>query len=51
MGTPDHWHALGTILAIRPLARLRGETHSHSIWEAGKMVDAARKYRRAVQVG
>ena len=52
MGTPDHWHALGTILACQAGKDVYVEKPtSHSIWESRKMVDAARKYQRVVQVG
>lgn len=52
VGTPDHWHALPTIMACesgkdvyceKPLAT--------SIAEGRVMVNAARKYNRVVQVG
>lgn len=52
IGTPDHWHALPTILACaagkdvyveKPLA--------NSIGECDLMVKAARRYQRIVQVG
>ena len=52
IGTPDHWHALQTILACqagkdvyveKPLATTIGEGRA--------MVEAARRYRRVVQMG
>lgn len=50
--TPDHWHALGTILACQAGKDVYVEKPaSHSIWEGRKMVEAARKYKRVVQVG
>ena len=50
--TPDHWHALGTILACQAGKDVYVEKPtSHSIWESRKMVEAARKYERIVQVG
>ena len=50
--TPDHWHALGTILACQAGKDVYVEKPtSHSIWESRKMVEAARKYKRVVQVG
>jgi predicted dehydrogenase len=50
--TPDHWHALGTILACQAGKDVYVEKPtSHSIWESRKMVEAARKYDRVVQVG
>ena len=52
MATPDHWHALGTITACQAGKDVYVEKPtSHSIWESRKMVEAARKYNRVVQVG
>lgn len=52
IATPDHWHALGTILACQSGKDVYVEKPtSHSIWESRKMVEAARKYDRVVQVG
>jgi len=51
-GTPDHWHALITVMACesgkdvyceKPLCR--------TIYEGQKMVEAARRYHRVVQMG
>lgn len=50
--TPDHWHALGTILACQAGKDVYVEKPmAHSIWEGRKMVEAARKYQRIVTVG
>ncbi len=50
--TPDHWHALGTILACQAGKDVYVEKPTcHSMWEGRKMIDAARKYGRVVQVG
>jgi predicted dehydrogenase len=50
--TPDHWHALGTILACQAGKDVYVEKPlSHNVWEGRKMVEAARKYNRVVQVG
>jgi len=50
--TPDHWHALGTIMACQAGKDVYVEKPaSHSIWEGRKMVEAARKYDRIVQIG
>jgi predicted dehydrogenase len=50
--TPDHWHALGTIMACQADKDVYVEKPmAHNIWEGRKMVDAARKYKRVVQVG
>ena len=52
IATPDHWHALGTILACQAGKDVYVEKPaSHSIWEGRQMVEAARKYRRVVQLG
>ena len=50
--TPDHWHALATVMACQAGKDIYVEKPaSHNIWEGRKMVEAARKYNRAVQVG
>lgn len=50
--TPNHWHALGTIWACQAGKHVYVEKPaSHNIWEGRKMVEAARKYSRCVQVG
>ncbi len=52
MGTPNHWHALGTIWACQAGKHVYVEKpSSHNIWEGRKMVEAARKYNCVVQVG
>ena len=52
IATPDHWHALGTILACQAGKDVYVEKPTaHSIWESRKMIEAARKYNRVVQVG
>jgi predicted dehydrogenase len=52
IATPDHWHALGTIWACQAGKDVYVEKPaSHSVWEGRKMVDAARKYKRVVQLG
>jgi len=52
IATPDHWHALGTILACQAGKDVYVEKPaSHSIWEGRKMVEAARKHERIVQLG
>jgi len=49
---PDHWHSLATILACQVGKDVYVESPaSHNIWEGRKMVEAARKYNRVVQVG
>jgi len=50
--TPDHWHCLASILACQAGKDIYVEKPaSHSIWEGRKMVQAARQYRRVVQLG
>ncbi|UCD51116.1 MAG: Gfo/Idh/MocA family oxidoreductase [Phycisphaerales bacterium] len=50
--TPDHWHALLTIWACQAGKDVYVEKPAcHNIWEGRKMVEAARKYERIVQVG
>jgi predicted dehydrogenase len=52
IATPDHWHALSTVLACQAGKDVYVEKPtSHSVWESRKMVEAARKYNRVVQVG
>jgi len=52
MATPNHWHALGTVWACQAGKHVYIEKpSSHNIWEGRKMVEAARKYNRLVQVG
>jgi predicted dehydrogenase len=50
--TPNHWHALGAIWACQAGKHVYVEKPAmHSIWEGRKMIEAARKYNRRVQVG
>jgi len=52
VATPDHWHALATVWGCQAGKDVYVEKPiSHSPWEGRKMVDAARKYGRVVQVG
>jgi predicted dehydrogenase len=51
VGTPDHWHPLIAIAAMEAGADVYVEKPvSHTYLEGRAMVDAARKYRRVVQV-
>lgn len=51
-GTPDHWHALVTVWSCQAGKHVYVEKPaSHSPWEGGQMVKAARKYDRVVQLG
>lgn len=50
--TPNHWHALATVWACQAGKQVYVEKPAmHNIWEGKKMVEAARKYNRRVQVG
>jgi len=52
VATPDHWHALPTIAAVRAGAHVYVEKPiSHTILEGVAMVQAARETGRVVQVG
>jgi predicted dehydrogenase len=52
IGTPDHWHALPTVMACQAGKDVYVEKPlSISIGEGRVMVDAARKYNRVVQMG
>lgn len=52
VATPDHWHAIPTIMACQAGKDVYVEKPvAHNIWEGQKMVEAARKYQRIVQVG
>jgi predicted dehydrogenase len=52
MPLPNHWHALATIWAVQAGKDVYIEKPAcHNPWEGKKMVEAARKYNRMVQVG
>jgi predicted dehydrogenase len=52
IATPEHWHALATVWACQAGKDVYVEKNpSNSIWEGRKMIEAARKYQRIVQVG
>jgi predicted dehydrogenase len=52
VATPEHWHALATIWACQAGKHVYVEKNpSLRIWEGRKMIEAARKYNRVVQVG
>jgi len=52
LGTPDHWHAIPTIMACQAGKDVYVEKpDGHNILEGRTMVAAARKYARVVQLG
>ena len=52
IAAPDHWHALMTIWACQAGKDVYVEKPlSHNIVEGRRMIDAARRYNRVVQVG
>ena len=52
IATPDHWHALAAIWACQAGKHVYVEKPiSHNLIEGRRMVEAARKYDRVVQVG
>ena len=52
IATPNHWHALATVWACQAGKHVYVEKPAaHNVFEGRKMVEAARKYNRLVQVG
>ena len=52
VATPDHWHGPASVLACQAGKDVYVEKpHAHNIWESRKMIEAARKYDRVLQVG
>jgi predicted dehydrogenase len=52
VATPNHWHALATIRGLQAGKHVYVEKpSSHTVWEGRKMVEAATRYNKAVQVG
>ncbi|GAA5224913.1 Gfo/Idh/MocA family protein [Membranihabitans marinus] len=50
--TPNHWHALGAIWACQAGKHVYVEKPAmHNLWEGRKMIEAARKYDKRMQVG
>lgn len=50
--TPEHWHCVSAVMTCQAGKDLYLEKCvSHSIWEGRKAVEAARKYKRVVQIG
>jgi predicted dehydrogenase len=52
IATPEHWHGIPTVWGCQAGKDVYVEKPpSHNCWEGRKMVEAARKYERVVQVG
>ncbi len=52
VATPDHWHAPAAVFACQAEKDVYVEKPlTHSCWEGRKLVEAARRYKRIVQVG
>jgi predicted dehydrogenase len=52
IATPNHWHALASIWALQAGKHVYVEKPaSHTIWEGRRMVEAASRYGKVVQVG
>jgi predicted dehydrogenase len=52
IATPNHWHALATIWGLQAGKHVFVEKPaSHTVWEGRKMIEAAQRYNRLVQVG
>jgi predicted dehydrogenase len=52
VATPEHWHTLAAIWAIQAGKDVYVEKNpTVNIWEGRKLVEAAEKYRKIVQVG
>jgi predicted dehydrogenase len=52
MPLPNHWHALATIWACQAGKDVYIEKPAcHNVFEGLRMIDAARKYKRMVQIG
>lgn len=52
MPLPNHWHALATVWACQAGKDVYVEKPAcHNVFEGRKMIEAARKYQRIVQIG
>ncbi len=52
VSTPEHWHALATVWACQAGKDVYVEKNpTVNIWEGRKMIEAAARYKRIVQIG
>ena len=52
IATPEHWHTLATVWALQAGKHVFVEKNpTLSIWEGQKMIEAAKKYNKIVQIG
>jgi predicted dehydrogenase len=52
ISTPEHWHALATIRALQAGKHVYVEKNpTISIWEGRKLIEAAAKYKKVLQIG
>ena len=52
IAVPNHWHALASVWAMQAGKHVYVEKPaSHTVWEGRRMVEAATRYNRIVQVG
>jgi predicted dehydrogenase len=52
IATPNHWHALATVWALQAGKHVYVEKpSSHTVWEGRRMVEAAARFNKLVQVG
>ncbi|MGV8094994.1 MAG: Gfo/Idh/MocA family protein [Mangrovibacterium sp.] len=52
IATPDHWHALATVLACQAGKDVYLEANpTHNVWEGEKIKEAAVRSKRIIQVG
>jgi predicted dehydrogenase len=52
ISTPEHWHALATVWACQAGKHVYLEKNpTISVWEGRKIIEAAAKYNRIVQIG
>jgi predicted dehydrogenase len=52
IATPNHWHALATVWALQAGKHVYVEKpSSHTVWEGRKMIEAAARFNKLVQVG